>query len=52
MKPQFCLRTAVVNHDIVFKSQERKGEGLLDANFNTELISYCVLQTPAKSLAD
>lgn len=43
MKPQFHLRTGVVNHGIVYDSQQIKGEFVHDAQFVGELVNYVIL---------
>jgi len=50
MKPQFKMRTGVVNHNIVYESQQFQGDGLRDNEFVGELISYVILQDVAKNI--
>ena len=43
MKPQFSMKTGVVNHNIVYESQQFKGDGLDDNEFVGELVNYVIL---------
>lgn len=43
MKPNFHMRTGVVNHDIVYDSQQQSGEFINDSHFVGELVNYVIL---------
>jgi len=46
------MRSAVVNNDIVFSSQQATQDNLANNDFVSELVNYVVLQTPAKNITD
>jgi hypothetical protein len=43
MRSTFFLKTAAVNHNIVFETQQAKGDGLRDNEYVAEYIHYAIL---------
>jgi hypothetical protein len=52
LAPQFHMRTAVVNHDIVYASQDVKGGKLGTNDFVGELVNYVILYNVAENITD
>lgn len=52
MQSQFHMRTGVVNHDLVYNSNQTKKLSPIDNSTVGELVNYVILQGAAKSIAD
>jgi len=48
---KFKMKSAVVNHEIVYDSQQTKGEGYKDSQMVAELANYIIFQNPAQSIS-
>lgn len=50
LEPQFNLRTAVVNNNIVYASQDNNGGQLGRNDFVGELVNYVILMNVAQNI--